>query len=51
MRYYCIRDVLNDKLVEIEKFYTDDNGVDMLTKALPRWKFEVCCSLARLASV
>ncbi|GMI85509.1 cysteine-rich RLK (RECEPTOR-like protein kinase) 8 [Hibiscus trionum] len=43
VRYDWIRDVLEAKLLELEKIYTDDNGADMLTKALPRMKFEACC--------
>ncbi|GMJ02115.1 cysteine-rich RLK (RECEPTOR-like protein kinase) 8 [Hibiscus trionum] len=31
------------KLLGLEKFHTNDNGVDMLTKALQRVKFEACC--------
>ncbi|GMI93104.1 hypothetical protein HRI_002979700 [Hibiscus trionum] len=43
VRYHWIRDVLEAKLLELEKIHTDDNGADMLTKALPRVKFEACC--------
>lgn len=50
VRYHWIRGVLNDKLLELEKVHTDNNGADMLTKALPRWKFEVCCSLSGMES-
>lgn len=45
VRYHWISEVLNDKLVYLEKVHIDYNGADMLTKALPRWKFEVSCSL------
>ncbi|XP_060211884.1 uncharacterized protein LOC132639459 [Lycium barbarum] len=38
-----VRDVLDSKLLELEKIHTDDNGSDILTKALPRRKFEECC--------
>ncbi|KAL4296424.1 hypothetical protein GQ457_12G004830 [Hibiscus cannabinus] len=34
------------KQLELEKIHTDDNGADMLTKALPRGKFEACCLIA-----
>lgn len=51
VRYHCIRDVLNDKLLDLEKVHTDDNGVDMLTKTLPRRKYEICCSLAGMAMI
>ncbi|GMJ10476.1 hypothetical protein HRI_004716700 [Hibiscus trionum] len=43
VRYHWIRDVLEAKLLELEKIRTDDNGADMLTKDLPRVKFEACC--------
>ncbi|WMV44256.1 hypothetical protein MTR67_037641 [Solanum verrucosum] len=43
VRYHWIRDVLDSKLLELEKIHTNDNGSDMMTKALPRGKFEDCC--------
>jgi len=48
-RYHWIRDILECKMLELEKIHTDDNGSDMMTKALPRGKFEVCCSIAGMA--
>ncbi|WJX48823.1 hypothetical protein P8452_35337 [Trifolium repens] len=42
VRYHWIRDALDSKLMELEKIHTDDNGSDMLTKVLPRGKFEFC---------
>lgn len=48
MRYHWIRDVLD--VIELEKIHTDDNGSDMMTKALPRGKFETCCSIAGMAT-
>lgn len=42
MRYHWIRDVLNEKLLELAKIHTDRNGADMLTKGLPREKLDVC---------
>ena len=49
VRYHSIQDVLDTKLLELAKVHTDDNGADMLTKALPRGKFEVCCMIAGMA--
>lgn len=46
VRYHWIREILNHKLLELEKIHTDDNGADMLTKALVREKLETCCSIA-----
>ena len=51
MRYHWIRDALDAKLLELAKIHTDDNGADMMTKALPRGKFEVCCEIADLAVI
>ncbi|KAL4559836.1 hypothetical protein LXL04_031982 [Taraxacum kok-saghyz] len=34
VRYHWIRDCLEDKMFELEKVHTNDNGSDMLTKAL-----------------
>ncbi|KAL6327047.1 hypothetical protein AAG906_013793 [Vitis piasezkii] len=42
VRYHYIRDVLEMKLLQLEKIYIDENGSDMLTKILPREKFEFC---------
>ena len=50
VKYHWIRDVLDSKLIELEKIHTDDNGADMFTKALPRAKFETCCLVAGLAN-
>ncbi|RDX94220.1 hypothetical protein CR513_23419, partial [Mucuna pruriens] len=44
-----IRDALDAKLLELAKVHTDDNGVDMMTKAVLREKFEACCEIAKLA--
>lgn len=41
MGYHWIRDVLNEKLLELEKIYTDQNGIDILTKGLPRKKLDL----------
>ena len=49
VRYHWIRDALDAKLLELAKIYTNDNGVDMMTKALLRGKFEACCEIASLA--
>ena len=51
MRYHWIWDALDAKLLELAKIHTDDNGADMMTKALPRGKFEVCCEIADLAVI
>ncbi|CAH9113366.1 unnamed protein product [Cuscuta europaea] len=48
-RYMVLCDnqnALEDKLFELDKVHTDDNGADMLTKVLARKKLRVCCSIA-----
>lgn len=49
IKYHWIRDVLDAKLLEVQKVHTNENGADMMTKALPLLKFEVCCSIAGMA--
>ncbi|KAI5414888.1 hypothetical protein KIW84_040374 [Lathyrus oleraceus] len=49
VRYHWIRDALDAGLLELAKVHTDDNGADMMTKALPRNKFETCYEIAGLA--
>ena len=48
VRYHWIRDVLHDRLLELEKIHTKKNASDMMTKALPRDKHELCSSMAGL---
>ncbi|RDX90785.1 hypothetical protein CR513_27318, partial [Mucuna pruriens] len=49
VRYHWIRDTLDAKLLELTKVHTNDNRADMMTKAVPRGKFEACCEIAALA--
>ncbi|RDX84077.1 hypothetical protein CR513_34927, partial [Mucuna pruriens] len=49
VRYHWIRDALDVKRLELTKVHTDDNGADMMTKAVLRGKFEACYEIARLA--
>ena len=42
VRYHWIRDVLDSKELVIEKIHTDHNVADMMTKSLPKEKFEFC---------
>ena len=48
--YHWIRDVLNSKQMQFEKFHTNDNGADMLTKVVTKEKLNVCCQLADMAA-
>ena len=44
VRYHWIRDVLDSKLLELEKIHTDKNAADMMTKVVPREKLELCAN-------
>ncbi|KAL5757076.1 hypothetical protein ACOSQ2_021822 [Xanthoceras sorbifolium] len=46
VRYHWIRDVLENKLLQVEKIHTNDNGADMMTKNLPREKLVICREIA-----
>ena len=46
VRYHWIHDVLDSKMLQLEKIHTDDNGSDMMTKALPKEKLVVCREVA-----
>ncbi|KAK8936121.1 hypothetical protein KSP39_PZI013254 [Platanthera zijinensis] len=48
-RYHWIRDVLEQKELDLQKVHTDDNGADMLTKTVPRGKFEHCVRIVGMA--
>ena len=48
LRYHWIREVLEMKLLSLEKIHTDDNGSDMMTKALPAMKLISCRKKAGL---
>jgi len=50
VHYHWIRDVLNSKQMQFEKFHTNDNGADMLTKVVTKEKLNVCCQLADMAA-
>ncbi|RDX69418.1 hypothetical protein CR513_51470, partial [Mucuna pruriens] len=49
VRYHWIHDALDAKLVELANVYTNDNGVDIMTKVVPRGNFEACCEIVGLA--
>ena len=50
VRYHWIRDAIEDKIFELDKVHTDDNGSDMLTKVLASEKLKICCSIAGMAN-
>jgi hypothetical protein len=45
VRYHFIRGVIAEGDVKICKINTRDNPIDMLTKPIPRAKFELCSGL------
>ena len=51
IRYHWIRDTLEQKVLQLEKVHTDDNGSNMMTKALFKGKFEACRNRAGLKTV
>ena len=50
LRYHWIREALDSKRFALDKIHTDDNGADMCTKTLPKWKLEACRLVARVAT-
>ena len=45
VKYHFIRDMLEDKLMELVKVHTDDNPADLMTKGLPSERFAHCRAL------
>ena len=45
VKYHFIRDVLEDKHMELVKVHTDDNPIDLLTKGLASKLFAHCRAL------
>lgn len=50
MRHHFVRDIVENGVIKVIKVSTEENVVDMLTKALPSAKFKYCLSLIRLSS-
>ena len=48
VRCHWIRDLLEQKILQLKKIHTDDNWSDMMTKVLSIKKFEKCCEGARI---
>ena len=42
VEYHFIRDMLEDKILDLVKLHTDNNLVDLLTKGLPPKRFAHC---------
>lgn len=43
--------LLRSELLELEKIHINDNGADVLIKALPKKKFETCCLITDMANI
>ena len=43
VKYHFIREVIEDKQIQLVKVHTIENPVDLLTKGLPRKSFAHCC--------
>jgi hypothetical protein len=42
VRYHWLRDVIENQQMKLKKIHTDKNPSDMLTKAVPKDKLELC---------
>ena len=45
IRLYFIRDVVDSRLVRVEKIRTEENPADIITKSVPSAKFNFCLDL------
>lgn len=50
MKYHWIQQVLEKKLIKLEKIYIDKNPSDMITMVVSKGKLELCYELAGLNS-
>ena len=50
-RFYFVRKILDEGDIELQKIYTKDNPVDMLTKVAPKVKFVHCKKLLLILPV
>ncbi|GKV17327.1 hypothetical protein SLEP1_g27844 [Rubroshorea leprosula] len=50
LRYHWLCLVTENKQFQLKKIHTNNNDADMMTKVLPREKFEYCTKLARMNS-
>ncbi|PKI36968.1 hypothetical protein CRG98_042669 [Punica granatum] len=48
IKFHWIRDVLESRLMKLDKVQTDENGADMMTKPLAKEKLHVCRNLASM---
>lgn len=46
-----MRDAINDKLLKLEKIHTNNTGVAIMTKSLPREKLKVYRTINEMTSL
>ena len=51
IKYHFVWDVLEDRDIEVKKIHTKNNPADMITKVVPRVKFNHCKNLLRILMV
>ena len=51
VRYHWIREEVESELFHVKKIYTSENPADMLTKTIPKDKFELCKELVGMCSL
>lgn len=51
IRHHWIRDVLEEKILQLDKVHTDENWSDIMTKVIPTKKFEDCCQGTGIVSL
>ena len=50
VKYHYVRDIIVEGEIAVKKVHTSENPADMLTKPLPRIKFDHCLDLVRVCS-
>ena len=50
VRYHCIREKVENESFHVKKIHTSEDPADMLTKMIPRDKFELCKELVGMSS-
>ena len=48
VKYHYVRDIIAEGEIVVKKVHTSENPADMLTKPLPRIKFDHCLDLVRV---
>ena len=51
VRYHWIREKVENESFHVKKIHTSENPADMLTKMIPKDKFELCKELVGMSSL